>query len=225
MFQKKCENIYIAIIGDIINSKKIDERNRIQEKLKKILNEINYNYPNNIVSNFMITLGDEFQGLLTLGSEIFRIISFIEMEMHPIKIRFGIGIGEITTEINRDFPLGSDGPAYYNARDMIYELKKLERKYESYNANIMIKSDIYNSETIELINSILTLCTTIKGKWTERQYEIIKCYLENDENQHLAAQSLAINQSSVNKSLNNSGFYNYWKAISNLISFLDYMEK
>ena len=48
----------------------------------------------------MITLGDEFQGLLKNGSAAVFIIDKIEREMYPIKFRFGLGVGEITTDIN-----------------------------------------------------------------------------------------------------------------------------
>ena len=52
---------YIAIIGDIKDSKKLNDRKKIQEKLQKVLNEVNQKYYEDISSNFMITLGDEFQ--------------------------------------------------------------------------------------------------------------------------------------------------------------------
>lgn len=47
------------------------------------------------------------------------IISEMEIEMYPVKLRFGIGIGSIVTDINRELLLGADGPAYHNARKMI----------------------------------------------------------------------------------------------------------
>ena len=35
---------YVAIIGDIVDSKKIEERRRIQKKYKKVLGDINVKY-------------------------------------------------------------------------------------------------------------------------------------------------------------------------------------
>ena len=57
-------NPYIAIIGDIKNSKELEDRKNIQVKLKTVLNEVNEKYKLVISAKFMITLGDEFQGLL-----------------------------------------------------------------------------------------------------------------------------------------------------------------
>lgn len=83
---------YIAIIGDIKNSKKIEDRNRVQKKLNEILNDINEKYQDDISAKFIITLGDEFQGLLGDGKNVIEIIEEIQWKMHPVEIRFGIGM-------------------------------------------------------------------------------------------------------------------------------------
>ena len=49
---------YIVIIGDMKNSQKIQDRNKVQEKLKSVLKEINKKYKKDIASKIMITLGD-----------------------------------------------------------------------------------------------------------------------------------------------------------------------
>ncbi|RBP66787.1 SatD family protein [Alkalibaculum bacchi] len=116
----------------------------------------------------MITLGDEFQGLLNYGEDVMNIISDIELEMFPIRIRFGVGIGTLTTEVNREIPLGADGPAYYNARKMIDELKKIERMNRKSDSNIMIASE-KNHDNDMMLNAILSLCFTLQSKWTKRQ--------------------------------------------------------
>ena len=60
-----------------------------------------------------ITLGDDFQGLLHSGEHVMDIIQYIKREAYPIKIRFGIGIGAITTNINAMISIGADGSGYY----------------------------------------------------------------------------------------------------------------
>ena len=115
----------IAIIGDIIDSKKIDENNRrvLQSKLSSILSEINEEYKEDIVSNFIITLGDEFQGLLNKSRYLLEIIEKIQFNISDVQFRFGLGIGKIYTDINREASIGSDGPAYHKARKSISVLK------------------------------------------------------------------------------------------------------
>lgn len=90
----------IAIIGDIIALRNIENRNKAQEELEQVLNEANKNYKKYIVSKWTITLGDEFQVLIEPNLEIFKMLDYISYRMDPIKIRFGIGLGEIYTAVD-----------------------------------------------------------------------------------------------------------------------------
>lgn len=119
---------YMAIIGDIKESKKIEKRSIMQKKLNKILGEVNELYDSDISAKFIITLGDEFQGLLNKGEHILDMIQYIQKKMYPVKIRFGIGIGEISTEIYHEAAIGADGPAYYAAREVLEKIRNQEKK-------------------------------------------------------------------------------------------------
>jgi hypothetical protein len=204
---------YLAIIGDIIESKKISNRSEIQEKLVRILEDINERYSEDIESKFMITLGDEFQGLLSQGKNVIEIIERIQIKMYPIQIRFGIGIGKIVTEIISLMPIGADGSAYHNARNMINKLKNFEKQNKATDADIMISSDGNNSDLELLLNTILSLCTSIKEKWTDRQREVAFDCLLNGDNQREVAARLNIGQPSVHKLLSKADYYSYKKAM------------
>ncbi len=211
---------YVAIIGDIVDSKKIDDRKVIQQKFKKVLADINVKYSEDIASKFTITLGDGFQGLLKSRKNIMKIICEIEMAMTPIELRFGIGIGNISTDINLDNSSEIDGSAYHRARKMIKEIESKKFQYTERHSSIMICSEENNIEIDELLNSILSVCTALKSKWTDRQKEIIYAYLSNDENQYKTADILNIGQPSVNKALSKARFYSYKSAIDTVDSFL-----
>ena len=129
---------YYAIIGDIKRSKKIENRCEIQEKLKKILDNVNSIYNNDISAKSLITLGDEFQGLLEITAPILEIIKYIQREIYPIKLRFGVGIGNVSTLINHEAAIGADGPAFYAAREMIEFLREQEKKLKKQAADIQI---------------------------------------------------------------------------------------
>jgi len=202
---------YFAIIGDIIDSKKIQDRLLVQQNMNAILDKISKKYEQNISSKFMITLGDEFQGLLNNGKYIIEIINTIEDEMHPIELRFGIGVGSITTPINHDLPIGADGPAYYNARKMIETQKKNKKKRMEVRTNISLAIED-NLQLSDLLNAIFSLTTLIKTSWTSRQREIINAYIGCDGNQNNTASMLDVNQSTIRKVLKASGFYEYRQA-------------
>lgn len=113
----------IVLIGDIISSKKIAQRHKIQSTLKRVFRKINNN-EKKLSSPLTITLGDEFQAVYNRADSIFRDIWLISLAVHPVKIRFSIGIGEITTRINKEQAIGMDGPAFYNARAGLDKLKQ-----------------------------------------------------------------------------------------------------
>ena len=108
--------MYVALIGDIIESKKIQDRAQAQQKLLQLMKELNQQYQKYLVSPFTVTAGDEFQALFLPNSDMFQIMDQLSMAFAPYEIRFGIGAGDMITEINKEQSIGSDGPAYWLAR-------------------------------------------------------------------------------------------------------------
>lgn len=211
---------YVAIIGDISDSKSIRERKVFQQKFKSILTDINVKYSDDIAAKFAITLGDEFQGLVKNRNNIIKMITEIEIAIAPVELRFGIGIGDITTDIDLNHSAEIDGPAYHRARQMIHAIEKKKSQYTERQSNMMICSGENNAEIDELLNSILSVCHALKSKWTDRQTEIIYTYLANDENQYKTAAILNIGQPSVNKALKAARFYSYKSAMDTVNAFL-----
>ena len=163
------EEPLIAIIGDIRKSRLLPERKEVQDKLKMVLDEINLKYEGDISAKFLITLGDEFQGLLSNGKYALKIIQEIRMQLCPTEVRFGIGVGKITTEINTDMALGADGPGYYNARDAIEILKKNEKKNKAVLSDIRLAMEGENVTKTVLVNTIFELMKSMEQTWTGRQ--------------------------------------------------------
>lgn len=207
---------YVAIIGDIIASKEVQERGHIQEKLRYVLNQINSMYIDNISAKFIITLGDEFQGLLKDGRNLLDIIKYIQREMYPVRLRFGIGIGEISTEIFHEAALGADGPAYYAARDAMEELREQERKFRKQAADIYISK--YNAVCLEMkeINTMLSLIKVIENKWSDAQRYTIWDMEENGDSQETCAKRMNTTQSTVARRLADGNFITYQRAKTTL---------
>lgn len=207
---------YIAIIGDIKKSKEIQDRKQVQTKLKAVLDEINGMYHDDIASKFLITLGDEFQGLLHCGLRTMQMISKIERSMYPIQLRFGVGIGPITTDIRRDMALGADGPGYHKAREAIDDLKENEKRKMTGSADVRFGFSGEEQSSVILINTILTLLTAIQESWSDRQREIIWDMLEHQDSQLETARRLGIKQPTVQKALVRGNYYAYKEALDTI---------
>ncbi|MXI85896.1 SatD family protein [Sphaerochaeta halotolerans] len=238
---------YAAIIADIIGSRTLTNRRQVQTKLQMVLQNINnysflgtyeqliqtapfsYTFPkpkqsnfikDSIASSFTITLGDEFQGLLSDCSLAVPIVDYIERHMWPVRIRFGIGIGEIHTEIIKDSPFGMDGPAYHIARDMLMQLKQSEKKHKEPYTTIRI--GIADNEKLSLmLNMTFSLLSTLKAGWTDKQQKTLHTFMEAGQyNQMQTAALLGITQPTVNNALASAQFYTYLHTLAGITSIL-----
>jgi len=220
MFFSYKNNAYIAIIGDMKNSKIMNNRNSVQNKLRNVLSRVNEKYSKDISAKFMITLGDEFQGLLHDGGQVMNIIEEIQREMYPVEIRFGIGVGPITTDINIEMAIGADGPGYYKARQAIEFLKENEQKNMTHASGIRIEVDGDNEAATAMTNTVLSLLTVVKSHWTDRQREIIWDTMKYQDSQAKSAGRLKVAQSSIQRGLKSGNFYAYRDAIDTLSNVL-----
>lgn len=209
---------YIVIKADIINSRQSEERNAIQKSLSKALETINDTYDSSIASKFMITSGDGFQGLMTIGTHLFDIIQLLEISVAPLKLRFGIGIGSVSTDIDEDNSAIIDGPSYHYADEMLTCVKSLEGQYSSISTNILLKS---NRDHDEILNALLNMRYVVRSSWTKRQHEVITTFIEMNENQYETASKLNVNQSTVSRALKSTDYYSVKSAEVALINYIE----
>jgi hypothetical protein len=175
--------MYISIIADIQSSRKIDDRYTIQEKLIKVFSKLNKN--KNIISPYTITLGDEFQVVYISVESLFHDIFQIMLEVYPIFIRFSIGIGSISTRINKKQALGMDGPAFYLARDKLNKLKK---------SNSLI--GIVSGKKIDnFLNEVLSIVSHNSRKWGKNRFAILVMLLKNRSINEISGKLNLSNQS------------------------------
>ena len=179
---------YMVLLGDIIGSKKLSDKAEVLDKLQKLLNNINSEFAGTIVSRFVITRGDELQGMLKPGAVVYRILNIIAEEMYPVKIRFGIGYGGLSTvQSIRKKDLNIDGPAFDKACGAI-EIAHDIRGYA-----VIFKSELLAREREEEINFMLRLLAVIRNLWSDRFFQIVR-HLRAGEKQVDIARQLGITQ-------------------------------
>jgi len=167
----------IAMIGNIVSSKKIADREKTQKKLQSILDSLNSKKDKHLISPYTITLGDEFQALFNQADDLFLDAFLILQAIYPEKIRFSFGIGTIETIINRKYAIGMDGPAFHNARKGIEELTKTSYLFnvaglENYQSNLCIM-------TLRLVSHNLR-------KWGRNRLEVFTLLYESKSVKEIA---------------------------------------
>jgi len=201
--------MYLALIADVIDSKMVQERFDLQKQLEKTLQTMNELFGEFLASNFTLTLGDEFQALLKVDAPVFQMIDTLRSELTPTQLRFGIGLGEIVTDIDPLQSIGADGPAYWNARAAI----NLVHQKNDY-GNTQIYFSCGKEKQDFFVNALIASGEAIRSGWRGSQEEILldllkRCvYSENFSQQDLA-QSLAINPSALSKRLKSSSIRVY----------------
>lgn len=116
---------YITMIFDIKNSRHYPDRALLQYTLIDAIKRCNLQFEELLAAPFLITLGDEWQGLLKPYANYNCIIDFFKLNL-PQDISFytGIGIGPIAIS-NFELTVNQlDGPAFYLAREALCYAKE-----------------------------------------------------------------------------------------------------
>jgi len=92
---------YVAFIADMVGSRRVAAARRrvLQRQFAGLVAGLNRDYRKEIASRFVITLGDEFQGLLNSAARIPDLIWRLEQDFPQCEFRVGIGLGTLDTEL------------------------------------------------------------------------------------------------------------------------------
>lgn len=204
--------MYYALIGDMVGSKKLcpEERMAAQNRLSSVLKALNGEGPAGsvlpakaLVSDFTVTLGDEFQALIGAGGDPVAESIKIAHAMRPLKLRFAVGCGDIYTAIRRDEAIGADGPAYHHARRMISCMKNRR--------GAVLRSALGDPGLEGKLNVVLALCDALARGWTDKQEQLVFSMLMSEiggekKTQSELADMFGVGQSTVNLQLGRAGY-------------------
>jgi hypothetical protein len=181
-----------VVQGDIIDSRKIKDRDEFQYKLEYACKLINKNFEEDIYGNLKIIKGiDEIEGVLKKISSIYKIITIIQKSISPHKIRFTVVYGFIDTAVDSKNVEKMDGPAMHKAADKIMKLKK---------SSFLFDIDTGNAIIDPLLKGQINLLIFYKARWTPRRNQITENYTVHKK-QALVADELSITQQAVSDSL------------------------
>lgn len=187
---------FCVIIGDIIGSKSIPDREAAQEKLKLAMKRVNTDFGSEFWAPFVITRGDEIAAVLNSFVQVNDIINELQGSFFPYRMRFGIAWGKLTTALESYLSTEIDGPAFYTASDMINKAR--EKNHLAY---FQLGNDVLDRAVSSLKNAIGLL----QSDWTLRQTEVFYKFVEL-RNQYDVARVLKIKQPTVKKTLSSIHF-------------------
>ena len=157
----------LVLIADIEASRDVEGKDRevLQKSLKDILTNLN-EQGEGIVSPYTITLGDEFQAVFGEADHLFVQMLKIMAALHPVTVRFSLGIGSIDTPLNTEQALGMDGPAFHRARKGIEMLKENGFLFG-------IRSEDNDDLMLKILNNSLQLLSKQMRGWNKTRIKIL----------------------------------------------------
>jgi hypothetical protein len=180
------QTIFLAVIGDVVASRGVQDRRELQGRLRKAVDLVNKRYASSIVSHFVLTIGDEFQGLLRSVKEIDRLLALLRSTVHPVELRMGLGIGELDTALE-PIALGMDGPCFHRARAAI---ERAERRSTPIEAEAEMEEPCFGIYSL--------LYAGLRRGWTERQQQVVDLAMSGMSGKSIAAE-LGITPSAVSQ--------------------------
>ena len=121
------EKPYVVVMGDIVDSREIREREKFQNGFVSLLEEVNSKYSSSLAAELTLIRGDEFQGLFKKGGDALRAIFDIYFSIDPVRMRFAVGCGNVETAFYSDVQK-MDGPVFHRAREALEKAKEKQRK-------------------------------------------------------------------------------------------------
>ncbi len=203
-------NKYIVLTGDLKASRKIKEREKIQENFKVALEKVNESFKEAIVARFIIIGGDSFQGMLSSPLPIFDIYyELFDNISYPFYL--GIGIGSISTKLSKN--VGEmDGEAFYKAGEALEKVKK-KGTWISFRSGWEIDA---------IVTASWNLMADVMWRWSERQKEIIMYYRRHGENRDAiekATKNFGVTDKNIYKILRR-GRYHLLKEVESALNSL-----
>lgn len=189
--QTTSEDTWI-VLGDVVDSRKITDREAFERKLAETLDQINNRYERDIVSDFVGLKGiDEIGGVLGSVNSLVDIQRSICLGVHPREIRLVVVRGEIK-RVDVEDMREMDGTGFIKADD---ELHKIEQSDMTFSLSGL------NPGVDELATASINMLDLVRNDWTERRVEIFDEFLRA-ETQKAVAEKLGITQQAVSAQLN-----------------------
>jgi hypothetical protein len=211
---------YLALIGDVVDSRRLPRRDEFQLKLEKTLKHTSSRNPS-LASPYTITLGDEFQAVYRNADRLFADIFAIWRDLNPAAVRIAIGVGGMSTAINSKQALGMDGPAFHHARDAITVLKTTGHR-------LQLRGDPPTPATAfdqwKLLNHLFDLVSHQIGAWEKNRLHIMQGLLAGRSATEIEGE-LAISKVAVYKNINSGALEELRGVCTEVTKFLNQVLK
>ncbi|MCS3443522.1 SatD family protein [Microbacterium phyllosphaerae] len=196
----------IAVLADIVGSRKLDDRSAAQRILDGTIVRVENDLPL-AQQSLTPTVGDEQQGVYLALEDAMVSLLMIQLALPDgIAFRFGIGVGDVSAVDSVHGEL-ADGPGWYAARAAIETVHAREGRAVPRTRTWIVGApgqDEVMDSVIAASNAYLLVRDELVGAMNERERRLTYGRLIGRSQHELAAEE-GISQPSVSKSLRSAG--------------------
>lgn len=177
----KSTDTYAVVMGDLVRSEASPSPDALHRAFNAAVATANDHAGNALVSPLTITLGDEFQGLLSSLTEAARLVRHLRFALlaEGIDCRFVIGQARIETPVNREKAWNMMGPGLARARET------LDEKTPGLTYRFTLMDAPLTERLLEAVGAGLAV---IERDWTDRQREDIEALLAGQSVEEIAGE-------------------------------------
>jgi len=179
---------YIALIGDAIASRELPapRRARLQRDLRAALPTFNRRWRKALAARFAVTLGDEFQCLLTGPAPVWEIAHAIRALLADVDWVIACGRGPVATRLAPGITAPEvDGPCFHAARAAMDAAKR--------HRLVFAFAGFGDADTV--LTALASYYSALYWSWTPRQRHAAK--LLRSGSAAVAAAGLGVDRSAV----------------------------
>jgi hypothetical protein len=204
------------VIGDVVESRRIEQRATAQESLHDLLAFLNKVLDDSVLAPFSLSRGDEIQALVSRAEILPDVLWYTAARFRFSAVRFGFGLGELSTSL-APVPMATDGPAWWAARNAVTNAavtRRIGGVWQGF------------GEDDQVLTALGTLLVHIRSRLTPRQRAVIE-RLRSGADMVQVAEDLGISKQAVSTIVAAAGWRAYqegedaWKL---LLREYDYSE-
>jgi hypothetical protein len=169
-------------MADIVKSRDYSSP-ELMSSFSALISGINKRFAKDLISPLTITLGDEYQGIVSSMGAGLKIMISIEEELirqkAEFKLRHMMLYGKIETPVNREKAHGMIGEGLSDARDGLNALKT--------SRNDRFKLSVENELMSSALDGLFLVYQTFVDDWKPRDFDLITAFLDHEDYKKVAA--------------------------------------
>lgn len=181
-----------VVLGDVVGSREIDDREAFRETILRAIDGANERYADDVVGTFTLVKGvDEIAGVIAHPRNLYRILRDTVSSVRPGAIRFAVVYGEIDVGTTGVPAAEMDGPAFHRADEALGDVAT---------SDLYVAFDGPRPHVDPLIGASINLLLMAREDWTDRQRTMVAAY-EETGTQEAVADRLQVSQQTVSSTL------------------------